>query len=145
MNFAFCAFGGMAISGDPDQEEQSDLCLPCLHMGLCHRASYLHMCNILLWKENNKEIFQRWLLIVSLGGVEGRCYLRLTFWHNCRYPKYGDVIQPLILSHRPKLWSFKQIWNKNHFSTNARVVRFCCLVTERHVKLQFLERLQISG
>ena len=41
-----------------------------------HRAAYLHTCNTVLWKENGKETFRRWLRRDRLGGVEGGCQLK---------------------------------------------------------------------
>ena len=39
-------------------------------------AAYLHTRNTVLWKENRKEIFQRWLWRVSLSSIEGGCQLK---------------------------------------------------------------------
>ena len=61
-------------------------------------AAYLHMRNIMLWKENRKENFRRCMVAES----QFRCCwrwtsleIRLTFWHDRRYRKLGDIIQPL--------------------------------------------------
>ena len=39
-------------------------------------AAHLHTCNTVLWEENGREIFWRWLRRVSLGCVEGGCQLK---------------------------------------------------------------------
>ena len=41
-----------------------------------YTAAYLHTRNTVLWKENRKETFRRWLRRINLGSVEGGCLLK---------------------------------------------------------------------
>ena len=88
-------------------------------------AAFLHTRNTVLWKENRKEIFRRWLRRVSLGRRWVSVELRLAF---CTIVDI-QIGRCNSTSHitRPELPSFKGIRNKNHFSPDARVVRFCRL------------------
>ena len=72
--------------------------------------------------------------------------IRLTFWHDRRYPKSGDVTSYLV-SHiiRPESYSLKRIRNKIIYLPMQRCSDFAIFVTDRHVKLQLFDRLQISG
>ena len=69
--------------------------------------------------------------------------IRLTFWHDRRYRKPGDVIQPLILSliqSDRNCSPFSEYGTKILFLPMERWSDSAVLVTDRHVILQFLER-----